>query len=51
MERRLQWHEMTWLVSFSRMLGRVLDRGKFKNSLKIAVSTKFKIFATFLPTQ
>ena len=31
-ERRLQWPEMTSLVPFSRMLGRVLDKANFKNS-------------------
>ena len=32
LEQRLQWPEMTSLVSFSRMLGRVLDEANFKNS-------------------
>ena len=32
LERRLQWPEMMSVVPFSRMLGRVLDEAKFKNS-------------------
>ena len=49
MERRLQWPEMTSLVPFSRLLGRVLDKANFKNSLKIWVLTKFKNFCDISP--